>query len=43
MKYFKLTCLIIGSGLMLMAGNVWAQITPDSVKYDHNDLFGPIN
>jgi hypothetical protein len=43
MKQLKLTCLFIGFGFMLAAGNVMAQTTPDSVKYDHNDLFGPIN
>lgn len=41
MQHFKLSRLFIAGALMLMGANLHAQ-TPDSIKYDHNELFGPI-
>ncbi|WP_461452025.1 M1 family metallopeptidase [Mucilaginibacter sp.] len=37
----KLKHLLGACALFLMAFSASAQTTPDSVKYDHNDLFGP--
>jgi hypothetical protein len=42
MRYTKLTKLLGACALFFMAANVSAQTTPDSIKYDHNDLFGPV-
>jgi hypothetical protein len=41
MRNFKLSHLFIAGALMLMGFNLHAQ-APDSIKYDHNELFGPI-
>jgi len=42
-KYqLKLTYLLSGLGLLLFTLTASAQTTPDSVKYDHNEVFGPI-
>src|ERR1700744_262284 len=38
----KFTRLLGAYALLLLAVNASAQTTPDSAKYDHNDLFGPI-
>ena len=38
----KFTRLLGACALFLLAVNTSAQTTPDSIKYDHNDLFGPI-
>ncbi len=42
MRNFKLSGLLVAGALMLLGLNSHAQ-TPDSIKYDHNELFGPIN
>jgi hypothetical protein len=42
MRYIQLTFLFAFSFLIL-AGTASAQTAPDSIKYDHNELFGPIN
>src|ERR1700761_7207536 len=42
MRNFKLSGLLVAGVLMLLGLNIHAQ-TPDSIKYDHNELFGPIN
>jgi hypothetical protein len=42
MRNFKLSRLFVAGVLMLLGSNLRAQ-TPDSIKYDHNELFGPIN
>ncbi len=42
-KYqLKLTYLLSGLGLLLFTATASAQTTPDSIKYDHNEVFGPI-
>ena len=41
MRYSKLTCLYGVLGLFLATTAASAQ-TPDSIKYDHNEVFGPI-
>ena len=38
----KFTRLVGACALFLLAGNASAQTPTDSVKYNHNDLFGPI-
>jgi hypothetical protein len=38
----KLKHLFGACALFLMAASASAQTTPDSIKYDHNDVFGPI-
>lgn len=38
----KFAHLLGTCALFLLAVNASAQTTPDSIKYDHNDLFGPI-
>ena len=38
----KLKHLLGACALFLMAASASAQSTPDSIKYDHNDVFGPI-
>ena len=38
----KLKHLFGACALLLMAASASAQTTPDSIKYDHNDVFGPI-
>jgi hypothetical protein len=38
----KLKHLLGACALFLMAVSASAQTTPDSIKYDHNDVFGPI-
>jgi hypothetical protein len=42
MRYIKLKHLLGACVLFLMAANASAQSTPDSIKYDHNDVFGPV-
>ena len=42
MRYIKLNLLLVACALFLTITNASAQTTPDSIKYDHNDLFGPI-
>lgn len=42
MQNLKLSRLFFAGALMLMGLSLQAQ-TPDSIKYDHNDLFGPIS
>jgi len=39
----KFTRLLGAAYLFLTALSASAQTTPDSIKYDHNDLFDPIN
>ena len=42
-KYqIKLTYLLSGTGLLLLTTMASAQTVPDSIKYDHNEVFGPI-
>ncbi len=41
LKYTRLFLLISAS--LLICSGLYAQTTPDSIKYDHQDLFGPIN
>ncbi len=43
MNYFKLNQLAGIGLLLLLAANVSAQGAADSIKYDHQELFGPIN
>jgi len=38
----KLKHLLGACALFLMAASASAQTTPDSIRYDHNDVFGPI-
>jgi hypothetical protein len=42
MQHFKFSRILVAAALLLLAVNTKAQ-TPDSIKYDHNALFGPIN
>jgi len=42
MHYIKLKRFVAACALFFTAANALAQQTPDSIKYDHNDLFGPI-
>jgi hypothetical protein len=39
---FKLNTLLGACCLLFSATNIQAQTTTDSIKYNHNDLFGPI-
>jgi hypothetical protein len=42
-KYqLKLSYLLSGLGLLLFTTMASAQTAPDSIKYDHNEVFGPI-
>ncbi len=42
MRYSKVNYLLSALGLFLVASTASAQTTTDSVKYDHNEVFGPI-
>lgn len=42
MNCFKLTRLAGFGMTLLLAANASAQISPDSIKYDHKEVFGPI-
>jgi hypothetical protein len=42
MHQSKFTYLLCGLGLLLFTTMASAQTTPDSIKYDHNEVFGPI-
>ena len=42
MRYSKPSFLSLSCGLLLAAGSLKAQTARDSVKYNHQDLFGPI-
>ncbi len=41
MNFFKLNRIGVIAGALLLTANAFAQ-TPDSIKYDHNEVFGPI-
>src|SRR5471030_767079 len=41
-RYSKLNYLLSALGLLLFTTAASAQTTPDSIKYDHNEVFGPI-
>ena len=43
MNCFKLNHYVVAGLLLLLGANASAQGTTDSIKYDHQDLFGPIN
>ena len=43
MSCFKLNHYVVAGLFLLLGANAWAQGTTDSIKYDHQDLFGPIN
>jgi hypothetical protein len=40
--FIKLNSLLAGCALLLLAANSTSAQNPDSVKYDHNAVFGPI-
>ena len=42
MQHLKRYSLLFACGLFLFTARASAQTTPDSIKYDHQDLFGPI-
>jgi len=42
MRISKITYLFSALGLLLITATASAQTTPDSIKYDHLDVFGPI-
>ncbi len=41
MNFFKLNRIGITAAALLLTANAFAQ-SPDSIKYDHNEVFGPI-
>ena len=42
MLFIKFKYLLAGCAVLLLAANTSSAQTTDSVKYDHNDIFGPI-
>ena len=43
MNHLKPKFLFVAIGLCLFTAiSAWAQTQPDSIKYDHNEVFGPI-
>jgi hypothetical protein len=42
MRYSKLNYLLSALGLLLVTAPAAAQTSADSIKYDHNEVFGPI-
>jgi hypothetical protein len=42
MRNLKLNYLLSALGLLLVTATASAQTPPDSIKYNHNDVFGPI-
>jgi hypothetical protein len=42
MRYSKLNYLLSALGLLLVMATASAQTSTDSIKYDHNEVFGPI-
>ncbi len=42
MRKVKLQYMLYACGLLLLTSGTYAQSTTDSIKYDHQDVFGPI-